>query len=100
MATYAISFNLDYNSTYSDRYQSLMEAIRRCPKVWEETTSFALVESAETLEELERRLFLSKYSSATDLLLVIKVSYDDAIARGPIKDKDKLRALLPGITIN
>ena len=100
MATYAISFNLHYDSTYSDRYDSLMKAIRSSATVWEETTSFALVESSKSLTIFEIDLYLSKFDATKDILVVIDVTNCAAEARGKIADKTKLRKLLPNITIN
>lgn len=93
----AVSFHLDYDSTYTDRYASLMKAIRSCPKVWEETTSFAIVETTEKIEDFERRLFLTDFKPSVDTLLVIDVSYDTAISRGKIRDPKTLKELLPGL---
>lgn len=97
MSTYAISFHLEYNSTYTERYTSLMAAIRQCAKVWEETTSFAIVETHETLDTLERRLWLSQFSSATDILMVIDISYDSCTIRGAAKKRAILKSILPQV---
>jgi hypothetical protein len=99
MSTYAISFDLKYDTSesYTKRYQSLMTAIRACPTVWTATTAFCLVETTETLEALERRLYLTLFDATKDKLLVINVSYDAATIRGPSTDLPTLRKLLPGI---
>ncbi|QPA25441.1 hypothetical protein IR196_04925 [Brucella anthropi] len=99
MATYAISFNLEYDDKYIDRYNSLMKVIRSFPTVWEETTSFALIESTRSLEEVERSLFLSEFSPSKDKMLVINVSHDACIGRGKIKYPATLRKLMPAIEI-
>lgn len=98
MGVYAVSFTLKYDDEYSERYASLMEQIRAKGVVWEETTSFALVETSETMDEFETRLWLrSKFNAAIDAMLVIDVSYCSAICRGDFKQKSKLANLLPGI---
>lgn len=99
MATYAISFCLAADSTYSERYQSLMDVVRSFPTVWEETTSFALVESSLSLEEVERLLYLSKFSPSNDKMLVINVTSDACIGRGKIEYPYTLGKLMPSIEI-
>lgn len=99
LATFAITFSFHYDSTYNDRYSSFMAEVRKCSTVWDETTSFALVETTETLEALESRLYLSQFSPSRDKMLVINVSYDAAIARGALSYKATLQTLLPGIAI-
>jgi predicted RNA-binding protein len=74
-----------------------MAVIRSYTKVWDETTSFALVETNETIDVFEQRLWLSKFDSTKDKLLVIDVSYDTATFRGTVKKIDTLKSLLPGI---
>jgi hypothetical protein len=74
-----------------------MEQVNKCKTVWKETTSFALVESDETIDAIERRLWLSKFDSTTDILLVIDVSYDTATIRGATKDRSTLKKLMYGI---
>jgi hypothetical protein len=97
MATYAVSFTIKWNDTYNERYDSFMEQIRKCKTVWTETTSFALVETDEKIVDFEFRLWLSKFNSTTDSLLVIDASYDDATIRGPAGNRATLKKLLPGI---
>lgn len=101
MAIYAITFTIDYDTAvnWNRRYDSFMGEVRKCSTVWTETTSFCLVETTESLETLERRLFLSLFDPVKDKMLVINVSYDSAIARGAIQHPAVLRALLPGIEL-
>lgn len=99
MATYAVSFDIKYDKTYSDRYSSLMDEIGKCSRVWDETTSFCLCETAETPEAFERKLFLSNFNTITDKMLVMDVRYDDAIARGKIDYPATLRSLLPSVDV-
>jgi hypothetical protein len=99
MATYAVTFDLKYDTSesYGARYASFMEAIRKCSSVWTATTSFALVQTSEALEDFERRLYLTRFDVTKDQMVVIDVSYDSAISRGAIKEPQKLASLLPGI---
>jgi hypothetical protein len=93
---YAISFELKSDSDYSERYQSLMDEIRKTPGnpgVWTETTSFVLLRSAETIDVLEHRLYYrSKLNAAKDKLLVIDHHSGVAVARGPIEYPNTLKA--------
>lgn len=95
MAKYAISFYLKSNDTYGDRYQSLMDAIHRCRRVWTEPTCLALVETDETLVELERRLWMTRFSSVTDLLFVVDVGDGPCSVRGSAQNRTMLKAIMP-----
>ena len=89
MYEYAISFELKSDSSYSERYESLMDEIRKTPgtpAVWAETTSFVLLRSSEKIDDLEHRLYYkTKLSSAKDKLLVIDHCSGVAVARGPFE---------------
>jgi len=101
MATYAVSFNIAYDSSasYSERYDSFMAEVRKSSKVWAETTSFCLCETSEAIEDFELRLYLSKFSPSKDKLLVLDVRYDASIARGKIDYPSTLRSLLPAVVV-
>lgn len=88
MSHYAVSFEIKSGPGYGDRYSSLVAQIRKSPSknVWEETTSFALVETTESLETFADRLYYqSTLSAATDKLLVMDHLSGKAIVRGPIQ---------------
>lgn len=88
MPSYVVSFDLASNSTYGDRYRSLMEQIRKAPSTsaWTETTSFALVATTETLATFADRLYFSSSVNAiTDKLLVFNPATSEAVVRGPIQ---------------
>ena len=86
---YAISFDLKSDSTYGERYKSLMEEIAKTPGstgLWTETTAFILLRSNEKIEDLEHRLYYrSKLVSSKDKLLVIDHVNNVAVARGPFQ---------------
>ncbi len=99
MGVYAISFRLHEDPTRSSRYDSLVEQIGKCATVWDETTSFALVETSESLSELEHRLYYkSTIIASKDLLLVLRLSDDPAILRGEDRIPSTLRRLRPRVT--
>lgn len=88
MYSYTVSFSIKADQTYSDRYDSLMKQLRSEPGIqfWDETTSFVLVQSPETIDVFANRLyFRSLLVASIDTLLVIDHSSSACIARGPIK---------------
>lgn len=96
MSIYAISFKLASDSTYQPRYTSLMEQIEKCARVWKETTSFAIVSTNETLQQLEHRLYFeSSLLSSKDILFVVEVSGADAVIRGDDAFPSILGSMLP-----
>ncbi len=102
MYEYAISFTIKSDSSYSHRYDSLMEQIRATPdgKVWTETTSFALVSSSEAATAFANRLyFQSDILSDKDILIVFDHHNGICIARGPIEFPATLRSHFSQISI-
>lgn len=85
---YAVSFRIDtatHTFTYSERYNSFMEQVRKTGS-WEETTSFALVTTSETLDAFSTRLYVESYFNAVnDLMIVIDIERGVAISRGPVE---------------
>lgn len=89
MAKYAISFRFDHSAhaghSYAERYISFMEQVRKT-RAWEETTSFALTTSTETIEQIADRLYLSShFSAAFDTMLIIDIERGVAVSRGVIE---------------
>jgi hypothetical protein len=99
MATYAVSFDIHYNTTYSERYQSLMAEIHKCSRVWEETTSFCLCETSESLDIFQQRLYMSRFDPGIDKMLVMDVKLNASVARGSIQYPNTLKALLPYVVV-
>jgi hypothetical protein len=86
MTIFAISFRIHEDSTYEERYESLVEQIANAAtdSTWEETTSFYVIESAHTsskslCDELYNN---SKILESKDLLLVINLSQKGYAQRG------------------
>lgn len=84
MPHYAVSYDIHYDDTYSSRYESLVNEINKSPSksVWGETTSFALVETTESLAVFALRLYLSEFSPSKDKLLVVDHSTSSAVGYG------------------
>jgi len=96
MSTFVISYMIKSDSTYASRYSSLVEQIRECSSKWEETTSFAVVSTAETLTALADRLYYkSLIISEKDILLVLDPNTGDAVIRGPVQYPNTLKSMLP-----
>jgi len=94
MARYAVSFEIHSDSTYTERYRSLINQIFKAPgtNIWTETTSFALVETTESLSQFADRLyFSSEILDNKDKLLVIDHRASHALARGPFEYPATLR---------
>lgn len=99
---YAISFRLKNATcggfTYGERLASLIEQIRMTKPSWEETTSFALVKSTETIENFLNRLYLkSNFSAADDLMIVIDIERAVAATKGVVEYPATLTSLLNGL---
>lgn len=59
MATYAVSFEIKADNEYDKRYASLVKQLKLKGTMWDETTSFALVQTTESLDDFEHRLYFS-----------------------------------------
>lgn len=99
MGTMAVSFRFKDNATREARYNSFVEQLRKMV-IWEETTSFALVETDMTAAQLEADLYSSTdISSYDDKFIVIDVTGCQASARGVFDYTSTLRSLLPRVVI-
>jgi hypothetical protein len=89
MPVYAVSFDLEYDSTYHDRYTSFMEQVKKGGDWWADTTSFVAVRTSETIDNFCSRIWsMSGFNSAKDLYLVLDTEKLSARIRGKIKDRD------------
>lgn len=91
MAVFAISFRIASDSSYSDRYQSVVDAILKIsPGIyWDETTSFVIVEAEKSSENMASEIDNgSTFRPSTDLLVVINLSQKGYAVRGQYSDKD------------
>jgi hypothetical protein len=85
MAVFAVTFRLESDSGYSDRYQSLMDKIKKeaSSATWDEPTSFVLMESSKTAQGLCDALYYgSTISESKDQLLVVSLSSKEYAERG------------------
>lgn len=87
--TYFVSFVIRNDSTYSDRYEGLMEALRGLsPTVWwAETTSFILLESDQSIDHIvgvvKKHISVSK-----DIAVIGKTDFKTMRVCGAYEDED------------
>lgn len=98
MPRYAVSFRIDYNATYQERYDSFCEEVRRGAATWwAGTTSFFAVQSSDDLDTFCNRIYYrSKFSAACDVFLVVNIETGAGRSKGPVPDRDLYRAF-PGV---
>jgi hypothetical protein len=89
MPVYAVSFDLEYDSTYQDRYTSFMEQVKKGGEWWADTTPFVVVRTSETIDNFCSRIWsMSSFNGAKDLYLVVDTEKMSARIRGKLKDRD------------
>jgi hypothetical protein len=93
---YAIAFRIKHDDTYEERLQSLVGVIRReAMGVWEELTSFMVIETTKTTDELAQTIYLdSEFDGDKDSLVVISLSYQHYVARGAMEHAPALAHLM------
>ena len=88
MATHIVSFRIDYDAGYAGRWDSTVEAIRAQAlggKTWEETTSFFLIRSNKSADDLARDIYIgSSFDNTKDTLLVVDVTNNTHATRGNV----------------
>ena len=89
MTTYVISFRIADNSTYPDRYESTMQAIRREASngtTWTETTSLVILRSDRAADSVASSIYTgSSFDVKTDTLLVVDAIGGHYATRGVIQ---------------
>tara|TARA_R110000868_G_scaffold192394_5_gene436853 strand:- start:3235 stop:3540 length:306 start_codon:yes stop_codon:yes gene_type:complete len=97
MSTFLITFRIHDNATYSERYNSLVERIKKEGPWWGDTTSFFAVSSEKTTHDLIYALYYDTLlSSTTDLLVVVNRDFKSSYYVGNLRDSD-IKTLLPEI---
>jgi hypothetical protein len=77
MAIFAVTFRIHDNSTYHDRWSSVVDAIRKetTSTYWDEPTSFTLIESNKNSSDVADSIDAnSTLDHSVDLLVVINLS--------------------------
>lgn len=97
MAVFCLTFRIHEDATYAQRYDSVVEAVRRCchGEYWDQTTSFFLFENPSTSEKIADWINQnSQFAEAKDVLLVINLTQKGYKAIGAVKDRKILEALM------
>ena len=88
MTTYLISFRIEYDSTYTDRWSSIVGAIHSeadSGTYWEETSSLIVLKSSKSPDDLAFSIYVgSQFNAATDKLLVVDAMNGTHATRGKI----------------
>jgi hypothetical protein len=89
MATYVVSFRLEYDGTYSDRYSSVVDAIRKEAEAgsrWEELTSLFIFKSSKSSDSIASSIYVgSLFDITKDAVLVVNASSGSFATRGKIE---------------
>lgn len=94
MAVFWISFTLEDNSTYDDRYTALIDGLHGIGNEWwEETAAFLLLDTDSEIDGV-CHVIESAIDTSTDIALVKKEGVKAARIIGAFKDKS-IFALLP-----
>jgi hypothetical protein len=95
MAVFAISFRIKQVGNYTERYESLVSAIKAqaIGTTWEETTSFFVIKSSKDTNSLAGDLYTVSSMATTDKLLVVNLSIKDYATRGEIEYPNTLAGL-------
>lgn len=97
MATYVVSFRLEYDGNYSDRYASVVDAIRKEASggnKWEEMTSMFIFKSSKSAEEVATSIYLGSLLNASkDAVLAVSASNGTFATRGKIEYPATLASL-------
>lgn len=92
---YWITFRIENDKTWQDRYDSLVEAVEEnCDSVWDETTSFYLADSQLEIDPLGQRL-VAGLNPRKDILVIRKLNVSVSRYFGAVKNLDLLKAFLP-----
>jgi hypothetical protein len=97
MAKYWVTFRIEHDAGYDDRYDGMLDAIYNASNgFWSEPTSFMFVES-----ELEIDNFATVVSKPlnpeTDLLVTRRLNKDSSRYFGNVAHLDVLKSFLPHI---
>ncbi|MBO6867209.1 MAG: hypothetical protein JJ877_09205 [Thalassococcus sp.] len=97
MSTYAISYRLEYDTDYSDRRESVVNAIRKEAedgKYWEELTSLTVLRSRNSANYIASMIYLgSSFKPEKDSLLVVNTSNGTFATKGKIEYPYTLESL-------
>lgn len=92
MAIFCITFRIHADNGYTERYDSVVEAIKKCCHgnvYWSEPTSFVLFENPSTSDKVSAYIDAnSTFDDRKDILCVINLSQKGYSAIGNVTDQD------------
>lgn len=98
MAVFNISFRIKQEGDHAKRYESVVAAITAQAKkgsTWEETTSFFVLESDKSTDELcDAIYYKSDFMTDWDKLLVVNLSVKTHATKGHIEYPNTLNSLM------
>jgi hypothetical protein len=97
MSVFNISFRIKQQGDHAKRYESVVAAIRKEAKgsTWEETTSFFILESDKSSQELCNAIYFgSEFMTDWDKLLVVNLSIKFHATQGHIEYPNTLEQLM------
>jgi hypothetical protein len=97
MGIFCITFRIHEDASYSDRYNSTVEAIKNVchGEYWDEPTSFFLFENPSTSAKIAEYIEAnSQFAKDRDLLLVTNLSQKAFATDGKVKKPQTLKNLM------
>ena len=98
MAVYNVSFRIKQIGDHASRYESVVKCIRAEAidgDTWEETTSFVVLKSDKSAQDLcDAIYFGSEFMPDWDKLLVVNLSVKDQATKGAIDYPATLASLM------
>jgi len=99
MATFIVACRLEHDSTFSSRWQTVVDAVKHEATyglVWDEMTSLWIIHSSKSVHDLAISIASSsRFIVYRDRLLVIDIGQQQVATFGVIDDKSTLHALIP-----
>ena len=97
MAAYVITFRLKQDATYSDRWSSIVAAIKKeaVGATWDETTAFFALNSAKSADAIASSIYVGSSMDGTkDTLVVVSLSKNEFATRGEVAYPATLASIL------
>jgi len=97
MAAYWLSFRLDANQTYTERYDALYAAINNCSSSWwVESSSFIVFESDDSIDTIATKVKRA-IAPGVDLVIIGMPDFKTARLIGNVEHQDIISQLMPFI---
>lgn len=97
MSVFMVTFRIEYDATWQDRYDSLRDRVNQIATstVWDETTSCYVFQAVGTADGVCDDLFMKTKINASDTLLVVDITGQRYASRGA-KNQGTLQAAMGG----